>query len=288
MDINNTRPAYKRQRFLLAFIHQLGGGISSNDLQKLVFLHTMKGEADFYEFLPYKFGAYSFQLAADIDILHRAGFLATDGARVWALGDYARENLFDIASERGNRLIRKAYREYPYYTINSELIERLFRGDESARFFGERQKYIQAGQILFTIGYEGRGIEAFINDLIQNGVKLLCDVRRNALSRKFGFSGGKLERIAGMVGIKYVHMPALGIEPDKRAALETAEHYASLFSAYGKTLPSLDGHLEYIYALLSSHARIALMCYEREAPMCHRHVIRDYLKKAHEIRSMDL
>ncbi|MCL2153301.1 MAG: DUF488 domain-containing protein [Oscillospiraceae bacterium] len=286
--MNNTQPTYKRQRFLLAFIRQLGGGVSSTDLQKLVFLHTMEDNSEFYEFLPYMYGSYSFQLAEDIDILRRDGFLAVDGTKIKAAGDYVHESPYNIPSERGNNLIRKAYRAYPYYTVNSEMISRLFGKQEAELFMSERQKYRQSVQTLFTIGYEGHSIEAFINELIQNGVKLLCDVRKNPLSRKFGFSKGKLERITGTVGIKYVHIPDLGIESDKRATLETAEDYANLFSAFGKTLPNLDRHLEYVYTLLSSNVRIALMCYEREAPMCHRHVIRDYIKRAHEVRSIDL
>ena len=286
--MNNSQPTYKRQRFLLTFIRQLDEAVSSTDLQKLVFLHTMEDNSEFYEFLPYMYGSYSFQLAEDIDILRRDGFVTVDGTKIKAAGDYVHEFPYNIPSERGNNLIRKAYQAYPYYTVNSEMISRLFNKQESEIFMNERQKYRQSVQTLFTIGYEGRSIEAFINTLIQNGVKLLCDVRRNPLSRKFGFSKSKLEHITGTVGIKYNHIPDLGIKSDKRATLETTEDYANLFSAYEKTLPNLDRYLEYVYTLLSSNVRIVLMCYEREAPMCHRHVIRDYIKKTHEIRSVDL
>jgi hypothetical protein len=39
-----------------------------------------------------------------------------------------------IAGERGNELLRRAYREYPYYTIKSEITERLFYGEELEQF----------------------------------------------------------------------------------------------------------------------------------------------------------
>ena len=68
-------PKYKRQRFLLAFIRQLDSSVTLNELQKLVFLYTMKKNSDYYEFQPYKFGSYSFQLAEDVDILCRDGFV---------------------------------------------------------------------------------------------------------------------------------------------------------------------------------------------------------------------
>lgn len=294
MSGHNNQPTYKRQRFLLAFIRQLQS-VTSTDLQKLVFLHTMSEGSDFYEFVPYKFGSYSFQLAEDLGILQRDGYLSTEqtpkGIRIKAVGDYMQESAFpafQIATERGSVLIQKAYREYPYYAINSEITGQILRGEELERFNNGKQAYIQTGQVLFTIGYEGKSIEAFINTLIQNDIRLLCDVRKNPLSRKFGFSKGKLKHIAETVGIKYVHIPELGIESDKRSSLETAEDYKCLFSDYAKTLPNLTPLLERVYSLLRSNVRISLMCYEREPEMCHRHVIRDYIADMYTIRSEDL
>ena len=149
-------------------------------------------------------------------------------------------------------------------------------------------KLQHSDQVLFTIGYEGRSIEAFVNALIQNGISLLCDVRKNPFSRKFGFSKNKLKHTMETVGIKYVHIPDLGIESEKRNSLKTTEEYNNLFRHYAKTLPSLDPHLELVYSLLCSNNRIALMCFEKDANMCHRHVVRDYIIRAHEVRSEDL
>lgn len=287
--MSSIQPTYKRQRFLLAFMRQLNRGVSSTDLQKLVFLHTMENNTGFYEFIPYKFGAYSFQLAEDVDILCKDGYLSGKNKRVKPAGEYSQSRLFNIAVERGNNLIRKAYREYPYYTINSELTDRIFyRAEEMEYFNSEKRKYIHPDQVLFTIGYEGKSIEAFINELIQNGVKLLCNVRKNPLSRKYGFSKSKLNHITGTVGIRYIHIPALGIESDKRKSLETAEDYQMLFDDYSKTLPNLNSYLKWIYSLLVSDARIALMCYEKDAAKCHRHVIKDYLVSTHKVKGEDL
>ena len=292
MSKNNNQPTYKRQRFLLAFIRQLQDGVTSTDLQKLVFLHTMSEDSDFYEFIPYKYGSYSFQLAEDLDILSRDGYLfieyKPESTRIKATGEYPQEAPFRIAIERGKTLIRKAYREYPYYAVNSEITGRLFRGEELERFNNGKQTYAKTGQVLFTIGYEGKNIEAFINTLIQNDIRLLCDVRKNPLSRKFGFSKGKLEHITGTVGIKYVHIPDLGIESGKRSSLETAEDYKCLFRDYTETLPNLTPLLGRVYSLLRSDVRIVLMCYEKEPEMCHRHLIRDYIANTHTIRSVDL
>ena len=292
MRHNNTQPTYKRQRFLLTFIRQLQDGVTATDLQKLVFFHTMSGDSDYYAFIPYKYGSYSFQLAEDLDILCRDGYLSIEytpaSTRIEAMGEYPRENSLQIATERGNALIRKAYREYPYYAINSEILGRLFCGEELEQFQKIKRNYAKTEQVLFTIGYEGKSIETLVNTLIQNGIRLLCDVRKNPLSRKFGFSKGKLEHILETAGIKYVHMPSLGIESDKRSSLETEEDYKYLFSVYAKTLPNLTPLLEQVYSLLCANIRLALMCYEGKPEMCHRHVIRDYIAKTHAIRSVDL
>ncbi|MDR1440593.1 MAG: DUF488 domain-containing protein [Clostridiales bacterium] len=287
-----NQPTYKRQRFLLSFVRQLSGSVSATDLQKLVFLNAMAGESSYYEFVPYRFGAYSFQLREDLDILQRDGFVALEygqeSTRIKAVGECPKETAFQIAAERGDALIRRAYREYPYYAINSEIAGRLFRGDELERFKQGKQAYAQTEQMLFTIGYEGKSIEAFINTLIQNDVRLLCDVRKNPLSRKFGFSKGKLEHIAQTVGIKYAHISGLGIESGKRCSLETPEDYETLFQDYAKTLPQMEMFLDEVFALLQQNTRIALMCFELEPEMCHRHVIRDYIVRVRRVRSVDM
>lgn len=284
----SLQPTYKRQRFLLSYIRQLNESVSVTDIQKLIFLYTMKEKTEYYEFVPYRFGPYSFQLAEDIEILCRGNYLAKDGSRVKAIGEYQHELLFTIISERGSKLIRKTYYEYPYYAINSELISCLFSGDEADYFKNKRHIYSQQDQMLFTIGYEGKSVESFMNILIRNDIHLLCDVRKNPLSRKFGFSKNKLKHIANTVGIKYVHIPELGIESEKRTSLNSEYDYRCLFADYAKTLPKLKPYLEKFYSFLCADNRIALMCYEKEPKMCHRHVVRDYLVRTYEMRCIDL
>ncbi len=286
-EITN-QPTYKRQRFLLAFLHQLGSGATQTDLQKLVFLNTVVGDSDYYEFIPYKFGPYSFQLKEDVDVLKRDGFVTRDNACVEAIGDHPKVHSFQIVRERGDALIRKTYRDYPYYALNSEITDRLFSGEELELFNSNKGTYKKKGEILFTIGYEGRSIESFINTLIVNDVRLLCDVRKNPLSRKFGFSKHRLVRITQAVGIKYIHMPDLGIESGKRRSLNTSDDYKYLFDDYRKTLSSKQKSLDEVFSLLKENTRIALMCFEQNPEMCHRHIIRDYIIKISRVDSEDI
>ncbi len=283
---------YKRQRFLLSFIHQLDGNATVTDIQKLVFLHTMSGESNYYEFIPYKFGAYSFQLGEDLDILAKNGYITVDnlqrGKKIKAVAEYSDTYSYQIALERGNALIRRSYREYPYYTIKSEITERFFDGEELDFFNRIKQSYVKTEQALFTIGYEGKSIEYFINCLIKNDIRLLCDIRKNPLSRKFGFSKSKLKHVTQTIGIKYVHIPELGIESDKRNSLRTKEDYRNLFVEYENSLKSRKIFLDDIYNLIQQNDRVALMCFELDPEMCHRHVVRDYIINNYNIRSVDI
>lgn len=284
----DSQPTYKRQRFLLSLVKQLPDTAHPTDIQKLVFLYEKEQCIDHYEFVPYRYGPYSFQLAEDIKTLCKDGYLIRTQAGIKADCDYQYELFPALPHERGDELKRKAYRQYPYYAINSEIIDRLFPGDEAASFRNSRNRYRKNEQILFTVGYEGRSVEEFFNILIQNDVRLLIDVRKNPLSRKFGFSKEKMGHISEAVKIKYTHIPALGIESEKRAVLNTPDDYKNLFKDYEETLDQRLEPLNTVYSLLCANKRIALMCFEKDVELCHRHVIRDYLSRIHKIRSIDL
>ena len=42
---------------------------------------------------------------------------------------------------------------------------------------------------LQTLGHEGHSLESYLNRLLKPGTSVLCDVRLNPLSRKFGLTG---------------------------------------------------------------------------------------------------
>ncbi|MBK8583322.1 MAG: DUF488 domain-containing protein [Flavobacteriales bacterium] len=64
-------------------------------------------------------------------------------------------------------------------------------------------------------------IDAFLNKLMGAGVTLLCDVRRNAQSMKYGYSKKQLDRYCQSAGIRYLHRH-VGIASEKRAGVERA------------------------------------------------------------------
>lgn len=287
MPENSSHLKYKRQQFLLAIINELRHGVTTTNLHKLVFLLSMQENLNFYEFVPYKYGAYSFQLTQDLDTLARLGYISKE-QRIKALKQSPIKISYTIARQRGDQLIRRVYREYPFYALNSEIVERLFCNEELIFFKNQRSCYFRTEKTLFTIGYEGRTIEAFVNILLKNDVRLLCDVRKNPISRKFGFSKGNLSHIIKSVGIDYIHLPELGIDSKKRILLKSQEDFKNLFDEYAAGLSQSQDVLNLLASLLSAKIRIALMCFEKEASMCHRHIVADYLADTYEIRNVNL
>jgi len=132
---------------------------------------------------------------------------------------------------------------------------------------------------LFTIGYEGLGIEEYINKLVQNNVEVLIDVRKNPFSYKFGFSKKILQNYAEDAGMEYVHIPALGIDSYKRKELKTQDDYNILFKEYETQLEDKQRELNLVIDLLNKNKRIALTCFEKKPEMCHRTRIKNYIIK---------
>ncbi|MBS0231857.1 MAG: DUF488 domain-containing protein [Proteobacteria bacterium] len=95
---------------------------------------------------------------------------------------------------------------------------------------------------LYTIGYEGAVIEAFVLTLLDAGVDTLIDVRDLPLSRKKGYSNAILKETLGVNGIDYVHLRGLGDPKPGREAARAGNMrlFKSIFGrqARGKCLAS--------------------------------------------------
>jgi uncharacterized protein (DUF488 family) len=290
-----AKPVYKRQRFLLSFIKSLEKPSTAIDLQKLLFLYSEHQKSDFYDFIPYLYGCYSFQAAEDINTLERNGWITkTKNFIQYRFPDSKNEselNFFDNyipPGERGNTLIKLVYEQYPYFAINSKIAHEVMDAPGLARIEKIKKSLKKNTQMLFTIGYEGTSIEKYLNALIQNDIRVLCDVRNNPLSRKFGFSKSNLQHYLKNINIEYIHIPELGIVSEKRQALETDADYVHLFKDYEKSLASKQHYLEKVYQLLTSKKRIALTCFEHDPLHCHRHVISKQIADTYTITTGDL
>lgn len=279
---------FDRQKRLLNLLDALGGDVGNLDFQKLLLLFCSGGSVGQpYEFVPYKFGAFSFTSYADRRKLINRGLLADEENR-WQLTDSGRAQARQLRNGveeaarfalthknlRGDGLVAHTYRTLPYYATRSEIVERILKGDADALNAVGEARPAQSAAGLATVGYEGRTFEAFLNVLIKAGVTVLCDVRRNPLSRKYGFSKGSLSRGVVGVGIRYEHIPALGIASDKRRNLESAADYRALFDEYEReSLPSRGDELIRIREWVEAGETVALMCYELDPQQCHRHCV---------------
>ena len=283
-------PTYNRQKLLLFFLECAGGTLSKIDLQKLLFLYLEETGTNHYAFVPYRFGCYSFLADDDLDLLQKRGWLEQSQKELKlhtsiALLPWVRNNPERIAvgewlkkkAKRGQALVQEVYRKYPYYAINSDIKEQLLDKKELALVNQARVISGSDQKTIYTIGYEGLHIEEYLNKLIRNGIKLLCDVRKNPLSRKYGFSKRSLSTLLAKIGIEYIHLPELGIESQSRKGLKNGSDYKILFDNYRKSLPGRQIELTRIMKEFKAHKRIALTCFERESKSCHRHCISDFL-----------
>lgn len=125
-------------------------------------------------------------------------------------------------------------------------------------------------QPLFTIGYEGKTQEEFLDQLSAAGVALLIDVRAVASSRRPGFSKTALAGALRERGIDYVHFRVLGTPKAGREAIR-AGRVAEMKAVYAGQLATPEAELAFEQVLAAAGQRqAALLCYESDAACCHR------------------
>ena len=266
-----------RQRALLYTIDKLHErNLSSRFMiMKSLFLSSHVEKIDklikFYHFFPYNYGPFSNVCYTDISRLQKEGYIIEKEKKFELIekGKIALKGIDQKATLNLNRVVKKfnsdkeimayVYRKFPDYTIKSKLLP--------------PQEVKKHEPCLFTIGYEGRDIDLFLNVLIQNAIDVLVDVRKNPFSMKFNFTKNSLKNYLENSEIQYIHIPELGIEGEKRKDLLTLKDYEKLFADYEKTTIKENPELlDKIVELSRSH-RVALMCFEADVNMCHRGVI---------------
>jgi uncharacterized protein (DUF488 family) len=121
---------------------------------------------------------------------------------------------------------------------------------------------------VFTVGYEGRDIGELVELLHEHGIRVLVDVRQNAISRRRGFSKGLLSETLASAGIAYVHERGLGNPKENREAFRNGRA-----SAHRRYARHLEVHGADAVARVTDLAKLkstALLCVEREPECCHR------------------
>lgn len=273
---------FYRRKIILALLQAFEGDLPKISLQKLLFLFTINQTKPDYDFVPYKFGCYSFSANADMTAMvkhkqlseNKDSFTKIDAVDyVKILNEKDKKILIDLKKNYGeldaNALIKFTYLNYHYYAINSTIAKDILTNKQYNAIL--LAKYASSETTLYTIGYEGISLEEYLNRLIKNDVKVLVDVRNNALSMKFGFSKTQLKGFCASLGIEYLHIPEVGIQSDQRQELKNQSDYDKLFDVYkNKNLKNTLNQQEQILDLLKEKKRIALTCFEANICQCHR------------------
>lgn len=273
---------FYRRKIILAVLQAFEGTLPKISLHKLLFLFTNKQSKADYDFVPYKYGCYSFSANADCTAMVRHGQLSEDPTSFSKLDstDYVKlikeedkKILIDIRNNYGklttNALMKLTYLNYHYYAIKSVKAKEILNDEQYGAVL--KAKPINDHTILYTIGYEGISLEVYLNRLIKNDVKVLVDVRKNALSMKYGFSKTQLKTFCANLNIEYLHIPEVGVQSDQRQELNTQSDYDRLFETYKKqNLKNTTSQQEQILHLLKDKKRIALTCFEANICQCHR------------------
>ncbi|TXE13731.1 DUF488 family protein [Algoriphagus aquimarinus] len=273
---------YYRRKIVMAILEAFGGELEKLQLQKLLMLFTTYQQEKSFHFVPYKFGCFSFQANADLSTMKKYEQV-TEGEKTWRKLDQTSywqvlkpEDRLAVTKlktkfegKTSRELIRYTYVNFPYYAINSTVAERYLNTAEME--IVNAKKPLSAKKVLYTIGYEGISLEEYINKLLAVDVKVLCDVRKNSLSMKYGFNKSQLQMACDGVGIRFLHIPDVGIVADKRKELNTQKDYDILFEDYKKTvLPETISRQEEILELIKTHDRVAITCFEANICQCHR------------------
>lgn len=133
---------------------------------------------------------------------------------------------------------------------------------------------------IFTIGHSNKSIEVFIAMLQSFGIKVLADIRSLPGSKMYPhFNQDSLASSLATVGIKYIHMPALG---GRRKALKDSHNTAwrnKSFMGYADYMET-DEFKKGIAELeaIAQQEPTTYMCSEAVWWRCHRSMVSDYLK----------
>jgi hypothetical protein len=282
-----------RQKVVLSLLAHAGRALSPTVFVKLIFLlrqeTALKDDPAFYDFVPYQFGPFSFTLYRELGGLRQAGWVAADDSQIalaasgWAgvraqiesLPERVQAAVGQILGRYGGMepeaLIRDVYARYPWYATRSgrsDLLPNPLPGPN------------QAPPAVYTAGYEGKSVDAFLDDLLKNGIQVVIDVRANPVSRKYGFSGVRLGEICKKLGLEYRHEPALGIPSAERAGLGGFASYQRLLERYERvTLPERSADVHRVGQLMRQKASV-LLCVERDVRCCHRSRLANAVAKA--------
>ena len=264
-----------RQKVLLLMLKFAAKPVDRITLMKWSFLlrHECESEggSTFYDFVPYKYGPFSFALFQEMRKLEEQSYVCLEGPHSWKLSselsmtttgvsDSVKRDvkavIKEFSQDSRDELLDYVYQRYPDYTVNSELKKLASRPT--------------AEPAVYTAGYEGVSVDSFLNLLVKTGIERLIDVRCNPISRRYGFHKSTLNRLTHDLGIAYSHFPELGIDSEKRRRFPQDEDRQDLFDEYQETTLTHQVDTIDLVSQLVREKPSVLVCMEAEPECCHR------------------
>jgi len=140
----------------------------------------------------------------------------------------------------------------------------------------------------YTAGYEGKSVDAFLNELLERGIEMVIDIRANSVSRKHGFAGSQFSRLCKKLGFAYRHIPTLGISSSARKNLSDFNSYQRLLNRYEKEmLPRRSAEVEDVCYLMQRQPSV-LFCVEKDVMCCHRSRLARAVAQATDLKVVHL
>lgn len=130
---------------------------------------------------------------------------------------------------------------------------------------------------VYTIGYKGKSLETFINQLRAAGVDAVIDIRLRNTSHLAGYT--KRDDLAFLLqegfGIAYEHHPELAPTPEIRDAYLAAHDWAAYEAQF---LPLMTERRAEAMGqdILARYGSPCLLCAESTAEHCHRRLVAEY------------
>jgi uncharacterized protein (DUF488 family) len=286
----------RRRKALLGVLLRVPAEPTRTQLTKLLFLARKENAcldtSWFYDFVPYRYGPFSFELFMDVRALTRQGCLDPDSLTPAQNRKTLATRAFDELSEpvraaldstlgrygslSRRKLLEYVYNEYPWYASRSTLTSHF------------RKKRRVPKKAVYTAGYEGESIDAFFAKLLKAGIERLIDVRYLPLSRKYGFSKRTLAGLCERMGIEYLHFRELGIPSSWRRGLQSFSDYQRLLTRYERVLlPKARESAERVSHLMSERPSV-LVCVESDVRCCHRSRVSEFVSASLGIETVHL
>ena len=279
---------YRRQKILLTILLAKHSKVSKIQLMKWLFLlrkETVLSKMNgFYDFLPYKYGPYSFTVQRDLDEMQRLGLIRQDKKFIWCesvgigkkytcIPKSILDSISNTMSRYGNldpdKLINYVYARYPWYAMKSKIRKTTNPISQPAP------------PAIYTIGYEGLSIDGFFDLTLQKGLKTVIDVRYNPTSRKYGYSKNGFSRLCDKLCIQYYNFPQLGIPPDYRININgfSRHDYQKLWNFYEREILNLQPSAKEDVIQIIQRKPSTILCFEKEPEKCHRNRLSTILSK---------